>query len=47
MNNPSPLACGLDLESFKSSTITLVESPSKFVPDLLVADVGGYCIYVD
>jgi hypothetical protein len=25
----------------------LVESPSKFVPDLLVADVGGYCIYVD
>jgi hypothetical protein len=36
MNNPSPLACGLDLESFKPSTITLVEGPSRFVPDLLL-----------
>jgi hypothetical protein len=36
MNNPSPLACGLDLTSFKPSTITLVEGPSKFVPDLLL-----------
>jgi hypothetical protein len=36
MNNPSPQACGLDLESFKPSTITLVEGPSKFVPDLLL-----------
>jgi len=36
MNNPSPLACGLDLESFKPSTITLVEGPSRFEPDLLL-----------
>ncbi len=36
MNNPSPLACGLDLTSFKPSTITLVEGPSRFVPDLLL-----------
>ena len=36
MNNPSPQACGLDLESFKPSTITLVEGPSRFVPDLLL-----------
>ncbi|MBC2697227.1 MAG: hypothetical protein HF976_13955 [ANME-2 cluster archaeon] len=36
MNNPSSQACGLDLESFKPSTITLVEGPSKFVPDLLL-----------
>ncbi len=36
MNNPSPLACGLDLGSFKPSTITLVEGPSRFVPDLLL-----------
>ena len=36
MNNQSPLACGFDLTSFKPSTITLVEGPSKFVPDLLL-----------
>jgi len=36
MNNPSPQACGIDLESFKPSTITLVEGPSRFVPDLLL-----------
>lgn len=36
MNNPSPQACGLDLTSFKPSTITLVEGPSRFVPDLLL-----------
>ncbi|MCD4810069.1 MAG: hypothetical protein K8R17_09255 [Methanosarcinales archaeon] len=32
MNNPSPLACGLDPESFKPPTITLVEVASKFIP---------------
>ncbi|MDF1557733.1 MAG: hypothetical protein P1P80_06090 [ANME-2 cluster archaeon] len=37
MNTPSPLACGLDLGSFKPSTITLVEGPSRFVPDLLLS----------
>lgn len=37
MNNPSPLACGLDPGSFKPSTITLVEGSSRFVPDLLLS----------
>ena len=37
MNTPSPLACGIDLGSFKPSTITLVEGPSRFVPDLLLS----------
>jgi hypothetical protein len=37
MNDPSPLACGLDLGSFKSSPITLVEGHSCFVPDLLLS----------
>jgi len=37
MNDPSPLACGLDLGSFKPSTITLVEGASRFVPDLLLS----------
>lgn len=36
MNNPSPLAAGLDLTGFESSTITLIEGPSRFVPDLLL-----------
>jgi hypothetical protein len=36
MNNPSPLAAGLDLAGFESSTITLIEGPSQFVPDLLL-----------
>ncbi|MDW7775503.1 MAG: hypothetical protein SCH39_04085 [Methanosarcinales archaeon] len=37
MNEPSPLACGLDPGSFKPSTITLVEGASRFVPDLLLS----------
>jgi hypothetical protein len=37
MKDPSPLACGLDLGSFNPSTITLVEGPSRFVPDLLLS----------
>ena len=36
MNNPSPLAAGLDLAGFESSTITLVEGTSRFVPDLVL-----------
>jgi hypothetical protein len=36
MNNPSPLAAGLDMAGFESSTITLIEGPSQFVPDLLL-----------
>ncbi|TFH42029.1 MAG: hypothetical protein E4G94_06965 [ANME-2 cluster archaeon] len=36
MNNPSPLAAGLDLAGFEPSTITLIEGPSRFVPDLLL-----------
>lgn len=36
MNNPSPLNCGLDPAEFESSTVTLVEGPSRFVPDLLL-----------
>lgn len=36
MNDTSPQICGLDLESFKPSTITLVEGHSRFVPDLLL-----------
>jgi hypothetical protein len=34
MNNP--LAFGLDLAGFEPSTITLIEGPSQFVPDLLL-----------
>jgi len=37
MNEPSPLACGLDPGSFKPSTIILVEGASRFVPDLLLS----------
>lgn len=36
MTHPSPQVCGLDLAGFEASRVTLVEGPSKFVPDLLL-----------